>query len=175
MPDAQVDLRPLEPSDKVTGLKLGDAAFTPLKTFFQKHAKTYHAKNLGRTYVVTAPPNGKIVGYMTLVSGEVTTDVPLNEDGVNFAYETYPAVKIARLATHLDYRGSGLGRFMVDTALGIVKDMICPRVGCRFVVVDSKQQSVDFYRRCGFVLLDTEDNHARNEPIMFVDVGRVET
>lgn len=172
MPDLEVELRPLDPDDRVTGLKLGDAAFTPLKTFFQKRAKSFHENDLAKTYVV-ATNVPKIVGYITLVSGEIATDEPLVEGDIGFEYSSYPAVKIARLAVHVDYAGSGIGRSMVEFALGSVKSIVCPAVGCRFVVVDAKKQSVGFYRRCGFTLLDTPDNAARPEPIMFVDLTRI--
>lgn len=180
-----IEIRQIEPGDRVTGLSLGGPEFTALKTYLQKHAKTHHEKSLAKTYGVfdlgPAAESGsrasKIVGYVTLVCGEVVigTDdpAPIDDEGVSYTYAHYPAVKIARLAVDRRYRGLEIGSSLVQLALGIAKDTISPAVGCRFVVVDSKQSAVSFYRRAGFVLLDTPTNRARTEPIMFVDLRKV--
>lgn len=120
------------------------------------------------------PP--RAVGYVTLVCGEVVAqdDRPLVEPEVEYRYPSYPAVKIARLAVDRRYQGRGLGRQLVEFSLGLMKDLICPTVGCRFAVVDSKQASVDFYERCGFTMLDTEDNRERSQPVMFIDLHKIE-
>ena len=45
-----------------------------------------------------------------------------------------------------------------------------PHVGCRFLVVDSKRDSISFYQKGGFVLLDTVSNHSDQHPLMFFDL-----
>src|SRR3546814_20053741 len=66
---------------------------------------------------------------------------------VEYPYHHYPAVKIARLAVDQRVQKMGLGEGLVNLAVGQAKNIICPAVGCRFITVDSKKQSVDFYRR----------------------------
>ena len=170
-------LRQIEPGDRLTGLKLGEAAFTPLKTFLQKHAHTYEAQSLARTYAAFNSESDRVVGYVTLVCGEVVTDdcdQPLvQEPGLKYLYNHYPAVKIARLAVDARVSGLGLGQALVSLSLGRAKSIICPAVGCRFVMVDSKKGAVRFYERCGFTLLDTIANKARDEPVMWIDLNKV--
>src|SRR5688572_2166892 len=72
--DLDLDIRLIEPGDRLTGLSLGDAAFTPLKTFLQKHALEYERQSLARTYAAFQVEPRKVLGYMTLVCGEVVTD-----------------------------------------------------------------------------------------------------
>jgi GNAT superfamily N-acetyltransferase len=174
----EIEVKQLEPGDKVTGLSLGDAAFTALKTFFQKHAKSYEAQSLARTYVAyDRNGSSRPVAFITIVCSEVETTAEhslLGED-VPFQYRGYPAVKLARLAVDTRYRKSGVGRALVDIALGVVKTSVCPSVGCRFMVVDSKRQSVNFYEKCGFTMLDTDENRRRDEPVMFIDLHKIET
>lgn len=169
-------LKRLEPTDTVRGLSLGHADFKPLKTFFEKHAKAYERNSLCRTYATVKNETGKIVGYVSIICGEVLIEKgqPLDHDGeVEFNYEHYPAIKIARLAVDKRYRGNDLGRGLVDFALGVAKEYICPHIGCRFAVVDAKQQSIEFYERCGFTMLDTEANRERSEPVMFIDLAKI--
>ena len=176
-PEVSFDLKEIEPGDALAGFSLGDAAFNPLKTFLRRDAKKYHIEDLGKTYGLFETAGARCIrAYITLVCGEIEVQEgqPAVE-GVEFRYPTYPAVKIARLAVDHRFRdrGLGLGTTLVRFALGVVKDQICPRVGCRFVVLDAKQQSVAFYLKQGFTLLDTEENRNRGQPIMFMDLRKI--
>jgi len=180
LPDEPIrlELRELRPDDVVTGLSLGEAKFNPLKTFLQRDAKGFHANDLGKTYGWLEPGGRpRVRGYITLVCGEIAVEdeAPFIEDDVNFRYASFPAIKIARLAIDRRLRGYNLGRMLVEFSLGLIKEQICPRVGCRFVVVDAKTDSVEFYRRQGFTFLETEANRKRSEPIMFVDLRKIPT
>lgn len=168
-------LKQIEPTDRLTGLSLGDAQFTPLKTFLAKHAKAYQEQNLATTYGIFDTASNKISAYVTLVCGEIVVDGQkrlLNEPGLSYDYKSYPAIKIARLAVHVGYRGLDLGTQLVTFALGTAKNVVCPAVGCRFAVVDAKTNSVGFYLKCGFTILDTEANKTRPDPIMFIDLHK---
>jgi len=173
--DSDVTIRQIQPGDRLTGLKLGDGN-TALKTFAQRHAHAYEKQSLARTYGVFTTEVGKLIAYVTLVCGEVVTDddtaslVP--DEGLQYLYNHYPAVKIARLAVDSRYRGHNLGRSLVQLALGQAKTFVCPTVGCRFVVVDSKADAVRFYEKCGFTQLDTLENRQRAEPVMFIDLNK---
>lgn len=176
MPDVKVTIRLIEAGDRLTGLSLGDAAFTPLKTFLQRHAKAYQHASLARTY--GAFLEGRIVGYITLRCGEIALDdgdAALVQDELQYSYNQYPAIKIARLAVARAHAGNGIGRLLVELALGIAADSISPYVGCRFVVVDSKRQSVGFYNNVGFTMLNTPSNEVRDEPVMFLDLLRAQS
>ena len=157
-------------------MKSGDASFAPLAEFAKKHAKKYEQANLARTYVVHDLKTSAVLAFVTLVCSEVMSDERLvQEEGVEFPYKHYPAVKIARLLVDKRHRGDkrrGFGRNLVELALGIARSEICPAVGCRFVVVDSKNQSVKFYEKCGFTIVDTQENRARDEPVMFIDLHK---
>lgn len=157
-------------------MKSGDDRFAPLKQFARQKAKAYEAANLARTYVLIDVGSSRIAAFITLVCSEVVSKEQLvNGDGVVFPHDHYPAVKIARLLVDERYRGDngrGFGRYLVDFALGIARNEICPAVGCRFVVVDSKRESEKFYERCGFTLVDTAANRKLPEPVMYIDLHK---
>lgn len=171
--EQEYTFRQIEPGDNLAGLSLGSEAFVPLKTYFGRHAHEHHIRGFAKTYgafAQNAPK--KAVGCITLVCGEISVRDVGQADGLSrFQYDHCPAVKIARFAVDRKHRKKGVGKTLVDLALGIVNEFVSPKVGCRFVVVDSKQESVSYYRdRCGFTFLDTEDNRKRKAPIMFLDV-----
>jgi ribosomal protein S18 acetylase RimI-like enzyme len=142
------------------------------------HSDAYHAQNLAKTYgLFCANAPQKVIGYITLVCGQIETETEQKFGAdIHYFYDHCPAVKIARLAVDSRFMGRGLGTELVDFALGVVKLQICPWVGCRFIVVDSKKSAVRFYEeRCGFTQLDTDTNRRRDAPIMFIDLHKVDT
>ena len=177
MTDTELQVRLIEPGDKLTGLSLGHADFQPLKTFAKRDALKFHQAGLGRTYAAFDPQkSGKLAGYATIVCGQVTVEGQLVKDAkeAGFSHNYWPTVKLARLAVDKDYRG-GLGTALVRLVLGIVRDNIAPQVGCRLMVVDAKKQSVEFYKKVGFTILDTPANHDLNEPLMFIDLVKLKS
>jgi ribosomal protein S18 acetylase RimI-like enzyme len=171
---AQYELREISPDDKVSGLSLGAQEYTPLKIYLKKHAKRHHVENAGKTYVFVEKGDAtkSVVAYITLLCSRIELKDP--PDGLDeYRFPDYPAVKIARLAVDTDCRGLGLGSELVALALAITKNRVMPHVGCRFLVVDSKSGSVEWYRKRGFTLLNTDENRAKDHPVMFIDVGRL--
>lgn len=149
--------------------------YQALKTFARRDARKYESASLARTYVVLERPNDTRIAYITLACSEVTSNDKLVQgDGLHFPFDTYPAIKIARLLVDERYRGNGhsIGRRLVNFAQGVAREDICPAVGCRFVVVDAKQESIGFYEKCGFTLIDTAENRQRPAPVMYLDLHR---
>lgn len=91
-----------------------------------------------------------LVGYFTLVTDCIEKEEMLRGDRIRgYKYRFYPAIKIARLAVHDDYRHRGIGTNMLIEIFSIVGD-IAENVGCRVLTVDSKPTSVGFYERSDF-------------------------
>lgn len=171
----EFDVRAIEPGDSTAGFSLGDARHAPLKIFLRRHAKSYHAQKLAFTYGVFEPGKRSVVAYVTLVCGEVVAEQEGFADGdaIDYRYRQYPAIKIARLAVDREFRIFKLGTKLVSLALGIAKGVISAHAGCRFLIVDAKQDAVPFYAKCGFTLLDTAENKSRAAPVMFIDLAKI--
>ncbi|GAA4108961.1 GNAT family N-acetyltransferase [Aminobacter aganoensis] len=169
----EVVIRSIEPGDNLPGFVLAGKTNRPLKSFLRKEAIPYENFSLARTWVAALAGSPDLLGFITIVSGEVSvqkTAVP-NDDGTRkFRYPYYPAIKVARLAVDDRHGGKKLGLALVDFALGVAKAQICPMVGCRFAIVDSKTQSIGFYEKCGFTLLDTPENRGLEHPFMYLDL-----
>jgi predicted GNAT family N-acyltransferase len=174
LPDPSYAIRLIDPTDRVNRLKLHseDGA---LAAFLKRQCKHFHDQNLAKTYVYVdenTPAPRKVLGYVSIVVGEINNADAIVPELPEYGF-SYPAVKIARLAVELDLQRSGLGGNLVDYSLAVVKRHIAPNVGCRFVVVDANRPAVDFYRKHGFVLVDTEENRKREHPLMFYDLLKV--
>lgn len=165
-------LRPIDENDNLSKLSLGKEDLTPLKIFLRKAALNFHQNNIAKTYVL-ADNTDRVWGYITLMSSEII----LNENQrpqeiyASARYEAFPAVKIARLAIDKTLQGQGYGKKLLEWAITLIRDKISSQIGCRFLVVDAKQDSILFYEKVGFSLFNTEipDEH----PLMFLDLYHV--
>lgn len=164
-------IRKLEPSDTTNNFSLGDKSFLPLKAFLQKQAKQFQNSSIAQTYVAVANDDA-IIGYITLTCSEINLQNCYQVDDCDHAnkYDFLPSVKIARLAVDKRHRKQGVGENLVFYAIALIKDRIAENVGCRFVVTDAKADSVSFYEKKGFVLLDSEANSLAEHKIMFIDL-----
>ncbi len=165
-------LRPIQEGDILNRLSLGKESYTPLKIFLRKAALNFHQNNVAKTYVM-ADETARVWGYVTLMNSEIILNENQKPEELYdpTRYEAFPAVKIARLAIDKSMQGQGYGKDMLEWVITLVRDKISPFVGCRFLVVDAKQDSISFYQKSGFNLLDIEamDDH----PPMFLDLDMI--
>jgi GNAT superfamily N-acetyltransferase len=93
---------------------------------------------------------GVVVGYFTLVNDSIEVRAVEECDREeSYHFRKYPAIKIARLATHSDYERFGIGRSMLRKIFA-VSITLSHYIGCRIITVDSKHSAVDFYKKFSF-------------------------
>lgn len=151
---------------------MADDEDKPLEIFIRRDARKSAAANLTQTYVAKMNGDRKVIGYISIMCAEVALEKTYEiADKVGAdKYEYQPAVRISRLAMCHGFAGRQIGRQLVATAIGVVLLSIVPVAGCRFMILDAKPKSIDFYRKLGFRLLDTEENHKKATPLMFLDL-----
>lgn len=141
-------------------LSLGKSQYTALKIFLQKDALDFHRFELVKTFVLINPAVSltRAWGYISLMNSEIvlSRDQRPTETTSTKRYDAFSAVKIARLAVDKNVQGQGLGRFMLDWSINYVQTGVMPLVGCRYLTVDSKQESITFYKKNGFIFLEPE-------------------
>jgi GNAT superfamily N-acetyltransferase len=95
-----------------------------------------------------------IAGYITLVTDTLEVKVIDEDDGIKgYPYHKYPCVRIARLAVDKIFERKGIGRFLMLAAIGLALD-VSGLIGCRYITVDSKPESIGFYEKHGFKLIE---------------------
>lgn len=178
MPPENLIVRAIRPDDQFNALSLGDASLTPLKSFLRKNALAYERCSVARTKVLVANEHsdggGRVWGYVTLTASEViTTDqnVPLEEWPRG---HSVPSIKLARMAIDKDLQGQGWGTRLLDFVIALLNNHVAPHVGCRLLITDAKKTAVKFYEKRGFTMLDTEENKARENPVMFVLLSKLD-
>ncbi|NOQ28919.1 MAG: GNAT family N-acetyltransferase [Methanosarcinales archaeon] len=138
-----------------------------LNAFLKEDALKNQTELVSKTYLCYH--FNKLIGYITFATDILKAEEMLKETRIEgIPYKEYPAIKIARLATDKKYKRMGVGTFLLKVAVGKAYD-ISDRVGCRFITVDSKQESIGFYKKSGGFKLVT-GHEKKTYPTMYLDI-----
>ena len=137
--------------------KTFDCGIEELNIFLKKHANQNQTKNISKTYVavvaVSANDHKKIYGYYTLSAGHIQCDQLPEDIKLKLPKYPIPIGRIGRLAVDKEYKGQGIGGFLLHDALTNILN-IADKMGVFAVVVDAKNEDAkSFYTKYGFAEL----------------------
>ena len=92
-----------------------DCGRAELNTFLARHALQNQQSNASQTYVLTEEL--RILGYYTLVVGQVAFDDAPERLRKGLARHPVPLMTLARLAIHNTHQGQGLGSALLKDAM----------------------------------------------------------
>lgn len=96
----------------------------------------------------------KIVGFFSILADTIEVVAIDNSDSVkDYPYSKYPAIKIARLAVDREFERRDIGTFLILAAIGAAMS-VSDIIGCRYLTVDSKTNSIDFYKKLHFKIVE---------------------
>jgi GNAT superfamily N-acetyltransferase len=126
-----------------------DCGSEPLNRFLVRHALASQQANASQTYV--ALDGDRVIGYYTLVFGQVARDAAPARVSRGLARHPIPIMVLARLAISADRQRRGLGS-------GLLKDALLRTLGAAdiaglraFVVHAKDDDARAFYERFDFV------------------------
>jgi len=154
-----IEIRLLLPGDDRASFSSGNE---PLDRYFRQYAgQNQFRHRIGANYV--ALEEGRIVGFATVSPAQIEAEPVAATLTRRLPAYPVPVLRLARLATHSDARGRGIGaallRYVFTLALRMGRDF-----GCAGVVVDAKADATAFYQRYGFKLLETAESAAPGSP-----------
>jgi len=113
----------------------------------ENEAKQYQKERHGITYLFFYEE--EMIGYVTLAMSSIQAK-RLDEEDITAIHLTfYPCLLIGRLAVANEKRHQGIGKYLANWSTGVALEM-SERIGCRYVVLETSENKVDFYLRCGF-------------------------
>lgn len=140
-----LEFRHLSDRTNLTSFRCSDH---DLEEFLKDDALDSQNNRLSATRLVYC--QDALVGYFTLVNDSLVVDAVSPGDGErDYPYRKYPAVKVARLATHRDYERRRIGSNMLIKIFNILIK-ISQHTGCRIITVDATGNAVGFYSKMGF-------------------------
>lgn len=149
-----------------------------LNNFLLSDAKGYYVKLLAVTYLIEA--DGVTSAFFCVSNDSISIEKADSKTQwqklfkkrmpENKRFDSYPAVKIGRLATHRDYQGSGLGTGLLDFIKGWF--ISNNRTGCMYITVDAYRQSLKFYEKNDFLYLSKRDENAKTR-LMYYNLAQL--
>lgn len=133
--------------------------------FIQKEAWGFQKERLGVTYLFLKQT--KIVGFSTLSMADLKREKMSAEDRPPIGIENYPALLIGQLAVCSELQNKDIGTYICDYCLDKALKL-SEKVGCRFIVVNSIDCAVGFYKQYGFILLPKQEG--REQKVMFLNI-----
>lgn len=167
-----VSVRRLRSSDDRSGFRSGQV---DLDRFFLRFAgQNQFRHHLGTTYVAV-DEHDLIVGFATVSASQIEVqDLPVAK-AKRLPQYPLPVLRLARLATHEDFHGSGVGAELLR-AVFVLAHQMARDYGCVGVLVDAKEEAVDDYKRFGFFELDALRGELGDRPaptVMFLELGAI--
>lgn len=163
IPTNQLYIRELKHEDDLSKF---NSSSSDLNDFLKNDALRYHKKMIGKTFVCIY--KDEIIAYMTLLTDSIRVreiqDIDREEE-IQVSY--YPAMKIGRLAVDNQFEGKGVGTFLLKAAVGKAIEL-SKHVACRFIILDSKRESIGFYKKHFFKLIKKYER--KKYPTMYFDL-----
>lgn len=135
--------------------------FSCKNTELEKHIKQYafnHQKEgLFQTYFYV-DDNKNFLGYISVAVATIERNTIEDELDIPSSIRySIPAIKITRLCAFDNFCNIGVGSILMTFAniLAVVQQK---KIGCRALIVDSKFEAIEFYKRFGFIEIDKEEN-----------------
>lgn len=128
-----------------------------LDRFLIRHALQAQQSNSSQTYVAVSAD--EVVGFYTLVAGEVQHAQAPERVVKGMARHPIPLLVLARLAVHINAQGRGIGSGLLLDALGRTLQ-VADVIGVRALAVHAKDdRAVAFYRHFGFTPSPSDARH----------------
>lgn len=134
-----------------------DCGKEPLNRFLIRFALTSQLSNSSRTYLALA--DGVVVGFYTLVFGDVRYDDAPERLRKGVARHPIPLMILARLAVSRPWAGKGLGSGLLKDAM--LRTLEAAEIaGLRAFAVHAKDDEAQaFYKRFDFIASPSDPNH----------------
>lgn len=136
-----------------------------LERFLIEDALDNQRENISLTFLFFK--NQKLVSYISLLNDRIDLNKKLQKrfKKKNIHYKTLPALKIGRMCVHDRFLQQGLGKKMILFAIQKAYEISLQKAGCRFLIVDAKDNAMGFYKKLDFKFLDEKQSD-----LMFLDV-----
>lgn len=154
----ELTVKVLKSSDDLTAFDCSKDDAIGLNEFIHSEAIDYQNEKLGVTYLFMH--NNQTVGFATLAMSQIEIKEAPSLLSLRATIRDYPALLIGRLAIHSNFRNRGLGKNICLWCLDFAKKL-SQEVGCKLIIVMTKGNPVEFYRRIGFEIFPKYENKSK--------------
>ena len=153
-------IRKLAPSDDVGYFDCGDRELIEYIWY-----QALDEQNEGSSTTYLAWDNSHLVGFVSLAVSSLRVELVEKKHLFRRSqYKSFPSLMIGRLAVVKDLQGRDFGSRLCDFAVANAMELR-EKIGCQFVIVNAKPNSIRFYEKNGFQLGYNQPK--RREPFMY--------
>jgi len=128
-----------------------------LERHIKQYAFNHQKEGLFQTYFYV-DDNDNFLGYISVAVATIERTKIENELDISSSIKySIPAIKITRLCVFDDFCSKGVGTLLMTFA-NILAVAQQKKIGCRALIVDSKTEAIEFYKRFNFVEINKEEN-----------------
>lgn len=154
MPSAGVDFekienRKLKLSDDLSNFNCDLEDDLGCNDFIHKEneAKLFQKERHGITYLFFYEDT--MIGYVTLAMSSIPAQRIDKRYKKRIRLKFYPSLLIGRLAVDNNWRRMGVGMYLCNWCIGVAIKF-SEKIGCRYVILETRESKIEFYQRCGF-------------------------
>lgn len=154
-------LMPLSKSD----LSLFSCDFE-LEEYFRNDAKDTEDELISKHYLLHRKDIPEPLVGFSISNNRIQACPDIDQTiSYNAQHKAYPAILIGKFATHSDHLRKGYGKIAID----LIKSWFITnnKTGCRFVIVDSRKDAVNFYKKCEFEEYPVQDSKSETDLLYF--------
>lgn len=131
-------------------------SFKQLEEHIKQYAFTHQKEGLFQTYFYVE--DGKYLGYISLAIASIDREKFDNELDIPSSMKyAIPALKITRLCIFDEYIKQGVGTILIYF-VKVLATTLQKKIGCRAVIVDSKEEAVSFYKQYDYIPIASQDD-----------------
>jgi GNAT superfamily N-acetyltransferase len=149
-------LEPLAKSHDRDGFDCGS---DPLNLFLKQTAWQHAERGISRTFVLVdedAPPLKPVFGFFSLNLCQIKSETMPAAEAKRLPREA-GAVRLGRLAVHLEHQGQGLGKMLVMGAMRKFMEIFRTAGGIGLFVDAKDANARQFYEKFGFIPIPPND------------------
>ena len=136
-----------------------------MNTFLRDESLEEQSEGYNTTFLLK-DGNDSILAYMSLCTDSIRLNYSERNNGL-IGYETFPSLKIARLAVHKDHQRKGFGRTMINYAVHKSLELRENTCGVKFITLDCFPHRFEYYTsKIGFVQNQEAQNPTGTEGII---------
>ncbi|WP_433943755.1 GNAT family N-acetyltransferase [Paenibacillus sp. SN-8-1] len=131
--------------------------------FLHNEALDEQLEGYNTTFLVINDYN-EIIAYLSLCTDAIRLNHEERDHG-QIAYETFPSLKIARLAVHKNYQKRGIGKWLIRYTVFKALELREGFCGVKFITLDCFPHRLSYYESVGFIKNQERQNTANDSII----------
>lgn len=98
------------------------------------------------TYVASQNNSNEVIGFFALKGDSISLTRNAQKE-LNKDYSDIPAIKIGRFAVDKKYQKKGIGKYLMEYAIGFIVKEVCPLIGGIYITLDAYPNKVKWYEK----------------------------